>query len=155
MKKNSIILPAFLSVFVMLVFFSCKKEFVADDETFANFTSWSLVATESFPGSAALGAMAHGAADSTAVRTIYFQDNAVAEDGEYPVETLIGKQIVSDAGTSYFGMAKRGKDFNPDQGDWEWFILNADGSVSERGGGDFKACGGCHASATTDFVFSK
>ena len=60
-------------------------------------------------------------------------------------------------------MVKRGNNFNPANNDWEWFILNADGTVSQDSEGNLTrgaalnggGCGNCHGAATTDYVFSK
>ena len=60
--------------------------------------------------------------------------------------------------------AKRGNDFSPSGGDWEWFILNADGSIAVGGDGNKLRganlmggmCISCHTQASNkDYVFSK
>ena len=160
----------FCALFVAFIVQSCNKddnddddddmtevmEFVADDETFANWDSWTLVATESGPAPD-LGE-AHAGNDSTVTRNIYFLDDEEAENGEYPVGTAIFKHTKSETGSieeNFLGMVKRGNDFNTSNNDWEWFKLNADGSIIERGA-NIGMCGNCHASANaTDYVFSK
>ncbi len=137
------------------------EEFIADDAAFVDFTSWALGATEEGPDpSADLGGFAHGADDSTVVRTIYFKDGQDPVDGVYPVGTLIGKHVMNPDGTvaAAFGMAKRGNGFNSAAGDWEWFKLMTDGTLIERGGNvaGFEGCNGCHAGAADkDYVFTQ
>jgi cytochrome c peroxidase len=62
-------------------------------------------------------------------------------------------------------MVKRGNDFNPDGGDWEWFMLNADGSIASepavrnakmRGANLMNGmCVSCHSAGSTDYTFTK
>ena len=60
-------------------------------------------------------------------------------------------------------MAKRGNDFDAANGDWEYFVLNGDGSIAVDGDGNIMrganlmngACLGCHEKASTDYIFSK
>lgn len=155
MKKNQLLGTLFCALFIAFMVQSCNKEFVADDDTFADWDGWALVATENGPAPD-LGE-AHAANDSTVTRKIYFLDDEEAEDSEYPVGTAIFKHTKSEDGAleNFLGMVKRGKDFNPDNNDWEWFKLNADGSIIERGE-NIGMCGTCHASSNaTDYVFSK
>ena len=62
------------------------------------------------------------------------------------------------------GMAKRGNNFDPDNNDWEYFVLNPDGSIATDGEGNKMRganlmggmCMGCHsAAASPDYIFSK
>lgn len=138
-------------------------EFIADSTTFVGFTSWTLVNTTTGP-STELGAMAHGAADSTVSRDIYYKDDQGLVNGTYPVGTLIAKRIYNPSGTveGYFGMAKRGNGFNSTHNDWEWFKLDATGKIlknasgmEERGGLSMTGCNNCHSGATNDYSFSK
>jgi hypothetical protein len=141
-----------------------KAEYIADDNSFKNFTSWTLEATKSGPDPA-LGA-AHGGNDNTVERKIYFKDDQGPSGGNYPVGTLISKHSKNPDGTvdMITAMSKRGNDFNTSGGDWEWFILNADGSIAVDGDGNQLrgadlmggACISCHAQASNkDYVFSK
>ncbi len=141
------------------------SDFNATDAAFANFSDWTLVATEVGDTDPLLQGGAHGGNSATSVREIYFKDDASIGDNGYPVGTLIAKHV-SDSDdpnvNAYFGMVKRGSTYDSANGNWEWFILNADGSVvvnedgdPERGDSSFKACSGCHAAAAADFVFSK
>lgn len=140
------------------------EEFIADDSTFADFENWTLVATETGVGQIISGG-AHNGNLETSVREIYFKENNNLVNGELPVGTVIVKHTSDTDNSSinaYTAMVKRGNNFSPDHNDWEWFILNADGSIGSddsgalRGGGDFKACATCHsAAAATDYSFSK
>ncbi len=165
MKRNQWILGLFICIFSAFVFQSCSDddddaEEIATNATFANFESWTLIATETGP-SDKLGA-AHGG-ETTAVRKIYSKgDEARGNDG-YPVGTVIVKHTdFADATDDvYHGMVKRGNDFDSSRGDWEYFILDASGAILSdadgalRGDSSFKACGGCHNSASgTDFIFT-
>lgn len=83
--------------------------------------------------------------------------NAMAKGkGTYPVGTVILKQKFLDAaGTNtdfYTGMRKRETGYNPELGDWEFFILDRGGSmVTARG--RIESCMDCHAKyPATDFV---
>ena len=76
--------------------------------------------------------------------------------GTYPEGTVILKQKYSDekaTKTEFFtGMLKREQGFNPDAGDWEFFMLDAPGNmVTARG--RIESCVECHQKyAATDFV---
>lgn len=174
MKKMQILGMLLFAVLFSFSIQSCDDddddgpdEFIADNSTFANFESWDLQATETGVSSDLATSdttQAHGGGNPDITRRIYFKDGQDRVDGSYPVGTLIGKSMkLSDgSGVAYFGMAKRGNGFSS-LGDWEWFILNADGSIAsdadgnpERGGADYKACGGCHAGAIAmDYTFTK
>jgi hypothetical protein len=83
--------------------------------------------------------------------------NAMATGrGVYPVGTIILKQKFQDAAGEktefYTGMRKRENGYNPEMGDWEFFMLNSSGNtVTARG--RIESCMDCHAKyPTTDFV---
>lgn len=110
--------------------------------------------------------MAHGGNDENATRTIYVKDNQNrAADGEFPVGTLIVKETEDGSGNTIevTAMVKRGNNFNPDNNDWEWFMLIPDGNIAEdndmvmRGATLMDGmCGACHAQVENkDYVFSK
>jgi hypothetical protein len=131
MKTRILMLAAvFLAGAVVLQ--SCKEEeepaaeYIADENSFSGFESWTLEATESGPDPL-LGA-AHGGNDNTVERKIYFKDGQDPSGGEYPVGTLISKWSKNPDGTvdMITAMAKRGNNFNSSGGDWEWFVLNPD-----------------------------
>lgn len=136
-------------------------EFVADDNTFANFMNWPLVASNEGADPALGGA--HAGNDSTVTRDVYIKDGQDPVNGEYPVGTIIVKHSYDVAGNvnEYTAMVKRGNDFNTDGGDWEWFMLMPDGTIMEDNGNPVRGadlmngmCVGCHSAASTDFVFS-
>jgi hypothetical protein len=99
-------------------------------------------------------------------RKIYFKDGQDPSGGTYPVGTLISKWSKNPDGTvdMITAMAKRGNNFNSSAGDWEWFVLNPDGSIAVDGDGNKMrganlmggACVSCHAQASSsDYVFTK
>ncbi len=168
MNKNKVLLMLFFAILTVSVVSSCNKdddddddmdmveESIADDNTFADWASWTLEATESGPAPD-LGA-AHAGNDSTVTRQIYFKDGQDAVGGEYPVGTTILKHTYNpDETLHYMGMVKRGNDFYPDANNWEWFKLNEDGTIIERGAAlNDGGCIGCHSSGNAlDYVFSK
>jgi hypothetical protein len=153
---------------------SCKKdkdddtppavnEFIADNSTFASFLTWPLEATTNGVDPS-LGP-AHEGNDSTSVRKVYFKDGVNPANGVYPIGSVIVKHTTNAAGSlnMYTGMVKRGNGFNPTRGDWEFFILMADGKIAQDNGVDLRGaglmggmCGDCHSGAATkDFIFSK
>lgn len=152
---------------------SCDKEttpttpaatdYVADDNSFTNFMSWKLEKTNYGP-SPSLG-MAHAGNDSTVTRKVYFKDGQSTVNGKYPIGTIIVKHSDNPNGTlkEYTAMVKRGSDFNPTGGNWEWFMLMPDGKIGSDNGMPMRGanlmggmCGSCHnAAASKDFVFSK
>ena len=168
-------LLALLLISGTLVFTACNKdddeepgdqpqEFVADNDTFKDFRNWVKEAENQGPDPA-LGP-AHAGNDSTVTRSIYFKDGQDRVNGSYPLGTLIVKEGLNSAGTfqEITAMVKRGNNFNPSGGDWEWFVLNADGTIAQDGDGNAMRganlmggmCLGCHTEATNkDFVFSK
>ncbi|MGE0635260.1 MAG: hypothetical protein AB7G44_06660 [Bacteroidia bacterium] len=170
MKKTTFTILTAMLIMGISVFQSCKKdedndEFIADNSTFANFMSWSLDATAQGPDPA-LGGMAHGGNDSTVTRNVYFKNGQDPINGTYPIGTVIVKHSNNPAGSvnEFTAMVKRGNDFNPNVGDWEFFMLMPDGSIaSDTTGMEMRGaslmngmCGGCHSGASSsDFVFSK
>lgn len=174
MKKVNILLFAAFILVSTFTFQSCKddeedpetpvNEFVADDDTFENFMSWQLAATNQGPDPA-LG-MAHGGNDNTVTREIYFKDGQNPSNGKYPVGTVIVKHSKNpDQSVNEFtAMVKRGNNFAPSGGDWEWFMLMPDGSIATDAdgnpmrGADLMGgmCVSCHTQASDkDYVFSK
>lgn len=176
MKKKLFTLCGIVMISATVVLSSCKNEttptptqanpeFIADNSTFSGFEKWSLIATKNGVDPANLG-MAHAGNDSTSVRKIYFQDaNAARVDGEFPVGTVLSKLSTWESGNKQMitAMAKRGNSFDPDGKNWEYFILNADGSIlvdgseTKRGANlNNGGCKGCHGKVSNnDYVFSK
>ncbi len=158
----------FIALAVMVSLQSCNDEeepnpeFIADDSSFSNFMNWPLGA-ENQGSDPALGP-AHAGNDETVTRRIYVKDGQEASNGEYPVGTIIVKHSTNPEVTvnEFTAMVKRGNDFNPDGGDWEWFMLNPEGKIatdassgSKMRGADLMngMCLSCHSAATTDYVF--
>ena len=170
--KTSKFLPLFAMFFTALVVFqSCSDddeekalpaaEFVADNTSFTNFRSWAEVAIHEGPDPA-LG-MAHHGEDEVVTRTIYVKDNQKrGADGKFPVGTLIVKETKKDGETiEVTAMVKRGNGFNPDNSDWEWFMLAPDGKIAVMDGVEARGaklmngmCGQCHSQVSNkDYSF--
>lgn len=173
MRKTSVIALVAFAFTGIAIFQSCKKdkedpapqEFIADNSSFNGFMSWSLDKTYNGPDPL-LGAMAHANNDSTVVRDVHFKNGQNPVNTKYPIGTLIVKYSHNPAGTihEYTAMAKRGNNFNPNVGDWEFFMLTSSGSIATdstgmpmRGANLMGGmCGGCHSGASSkDFIFSK
>ncbi|GAB5464783.1 MAG: hypothetical protein Kapaf2KO_02190 [Candidatus Kapaibacteriales bacterium] len=173
MMKNQLIKVAFLAIlFSGLALQSCDDDdsgteptdeaFVPDNTTFADWQNWDVVGTYDMPGPE-LGEMAHGGQNTDFVRTVYAPSTNSMSDGEYSEGSLFFKKVTNTADNTsgYFAMAKRDSEFDVNQ--WEYFILNEDGSIKaaedgspERGGSSYRVCQGCHAgSSATDFVFTE
>ncbi|WMX16815.1 hypothetical protein [Aureispira sp. CCB-E] len=169
MKITKLFFAATALLFIAYTTQSCQEkttepsEFIADDATFSGFASWQLAATKSGPDPT-LGA-AHEGNDSTVTRKIYYKDAQDPVNGTYPVGTAIAKHVYNTSGSveAYVGMVKRGNSFNSSHNDWEWFILNADGTIATDASGAKQrganlmngACNLCHEKATTDYSFIK
>lgn len=142
------------------------QEFIADSSSFSSFISWSIDKTFYGPDPL-LGAMAHTNNDSTVVRNVHFKNGQNPVNGKYPIGTLIVKHSHNPTGTvnEVTAMAKRGNNFNPNYGDWEFFMLTPSGTIAidatsgmpMRGASLMSGmCGSCHTMASAkDFIFSK
>lgn len=132
-------------------------EFVASESDFANYDSWTELATNTGVDPA-LGGFAHGDAMST--RVIWAnKENISMENGEWPIGTILAKKMTNTETGDLMGvmaMAKRGADFNPDHNGWEWFKLNEDGTIIERAADmNENGCNGCHGGASgNDYSFT-
>jgi hypothetical protein len=169
--KNSVLFKVLLVLAIVVSLQSCKdddedvkQEFVADDSSFSNFMSWKLEATNQGPDPA-LGT-AHAGNDATVTRMIYYKNGQNAVNGEFPVGTIIVKHSKNPTGTvnEFTAMVKRGNDFSPNGGDWEWFMLNPDGTIASDPSSGMKMrgadlmggmCLSCHSAGSTDFSFTK
>ncbi len=169
--KSSVLFKVLFALAVVVSLHSCKdddeemkQEFIADDSSFSNFMSWKLEATNQGPDPA-LGT-AHAGNDATVTRMIYYKNGQNPVNGEFPVGTIIVKHSKNTDLTvnEFTSMVKRGNGFNPDGGDWEWFMLNANGSIATEAATGMKMrgsnlmdgmCMGCHQAASTDFAFTK
>ena len=171
MYKKLLIL-AFVSIVSISGLNSCSddntttpeaNEFIANDNTFMNFMNWTLVKTNQ-GADPALGT-AHAGNDETVTREIYIKNNQSRKDGKFPLGTIVVKHSKNTAGTvnEFTAMVKRGNDFNANGGNWEWFMLNPDGTIAEQEGMPTRGanlmngmCVGCHSAASADdFVFTK
>lgn len=173
--KNLTLVKLSAFIFVMAIAFqACNNEddsgddtapeFVATNSDFADFRNWTEVATNQGPSPSL--SMAHGGNDENATRTIYIKDNQDrGADGEFPVGTTIVKDTRDGDGNTIevTAMVKRGNNFNPDNNDWEWFMLTPDGNIAQDNNMELRGpklmdgmCGACHTQAQSkDFVFSK
>lgn len=172
MRKTSLIALVAFTLTAIFTIQSCKKEtkpeikeYIADNSSFASYISWSLDKTFNGPDPL-LGAMAHANNDSSVIRDVHFKDGQSPVSSKYPVGTLIVKHSHNPGGTvnEFTAMAKRGNNFNPNVGDWEFFMLTPTGAIATdttgmpmRGANLMGGmCGSCHAMALAkDFVFSK
>lgn len=181
MKKTTITALSLASIVIASLTFSCKKEkttatpeptptpvsnpeYIADSTTFLSFSTWTIQATSHGP-SPSLG-MAHAGNDSTVIRQVHFKNGQYPSNGKYPVGTVIVKHSTNPAGSvnELTAMVKRGNNFNPNTGDWEFFMLMPDGKIAKDGSGNPMRgaalmggmCGSCHAQvAYKDYIFSK
>ena len=159
-----------------IVFQSCKKKeddepadtsFVANDNTFADYKSWTQVATI-IGKDLNVGDSVHGGISSDVTRLVYLKDDRDTLKGKvYPKGTLaviFTKKSSDNTVIEVTGMAKRGNGFNQGQGDWEWFFLTSNGKIKRddntneqlRGANLMNGeCGSCHIKANVDFIYSK
>jgi hypothetical protein len=168
--KAKMLMAGWLMAAILISVQSCKDdeeesapEFVASSSDFSDFRSWTQVATHEGP-SPSLGEAHHGN-DETVTRTIYVKNNQErGSDGKFPVGTLVVKETKKDGATiEMTAMVKRGNNFNPENNDWEWFMLNEDGTIMTASGSEMRGaklmggmCGACHSQVkSSDFVFSK
>jgi len=161
---------AFIGVTTLIS--SCKsdsttptpQEFIADNTTFSSFAGWAVGGT--FHGAnPSLGGMAHGGNDTSVTRVVHFKDDQNRVNGKFPTGTLVVKQSTSPAGMNEItAMVKRGNNFNPNAGDWEFFMLTPTGTIAtDANGGVMRGanlmdgmCAGCHKGASAkDYIFSK
>jgi len=168
--KRSVFFTVLTFLAIIVTLQSCKDdenenpEFIADDSSFSNFMNWTLESENQGPDPS-LG-IAHAGNDETVTRSVYFKDGQDPISGEYPVGTIILKHSTNPDQTvnEFTAMVKRGNDFNPDGGDWEWFMLNPDGSIATDPSSNMKMrganlmdgmCLSCHSAGSTDYTFTK
>ncbi len=143
--------------------FDHPSEMILEDggewEYFEDGTTWEL--KDSQVGPDPLLGEAHGINDDL-IRDVYlWQPGAMYADGQFPIGTTILKEVyqmdgddkvyVNDGAGAWTAMVKRGGDFNPGHGSWEWFMINPLTEEVMRGGdlmGDM--CNTCHAEAGGD-----
>jgi hypothetical protein len=136
--------------------------FLAFQSDFDGYPSW-----QSF----AMPHLADGLPESDSKLTAYLNERPPSGADEFPVGTIIVKEIVKGPpeGRQSFAMAKRGGGYNPDGAkDWEWFELSrlggdqarivwrgAGAPVGEQYASSPNACNDCHKSAAAnDYVYS-
>lgn len=141
--------------------FTHPFEFVAESADFEDYAAWHLIGTEQGPDP--LLGSAHEGNDDEAVRRIYKKQLA-ANPGEfgagYPTGTLLVKEV-RDGDDNIIGrtaMAKRGRDFDPDHDNWEYFMWDV-ASDDPPMRGAISMCISCHAGANVagngrDWVFA-
>jgi Fe-S cluster biogenesis protein NfuA len=113
---------------------------------------------------------AHEGGNDAFTRLVYASTTADPVSGEYPEGTVFVKETFRynpATGAKEFAamggllaMVKRGGDFNPDHGGWEWFMLESDASAIAARGADLMdgACNACHSVSDTyggsDYAFA-
>ena len=135
---------------------TASEGFVAELKDFADYKSWEVIDyTVSFHP--ILGA-AHMGNQPEYSRRVYASPASTMREGEYPVQAIFLKETFTwEDGRQKFtepagilAMVKRGGDFNPNGGGWEWFDLAPDLSkIAGRGGEEMMGgmCNSCHAQA--------
>ena len=149
--------------------FAHPSEFVAQDNDFSSFKDWSLIDTRN-EANPLLGDTAHG---PDAVRRVYkrqlFANPDTLAQG-YPIGTMLVKETTKDdTVVEITAMVKRGGDFNSDNGNWEWFMLDPETNTIARDGNGASMrganlmngmCNACHTAANRtsgngiDYVFA-
>ena len=137
------------------------SEYIAeDDESFIGYSEWFQI-DESNAAVEELNGSAHGADISGTTRRVYKKQqwaNPVMTG--YPIGTVIVQEVLDgDNIIEVTGMVKRGSDFNPDNGFWEWFVIDAESEtvLSDAQGNPLRgaqlsnnSCNQCHSDATPD-----
>lgn len=139
--------------------FAHPQEHVTESADFDDYATWHLIGTEQGPDDFIGGA--HEGNDEDAVRRIYKKQLAAnPAGGGYPTGTMLVKDVRDGDGglIGRTGMVKRGGDFDPDNGNWEYYMWDpASGDVMAQGA--VAMCIGCHSVASSpaaggaDFVF--
>lgn len=144
---------------------SSEEQFVAELSDLMNYREWLSIDYSIGPTHPALAGR-HGGDGEQLSRRVFANDIALSmADGttEFPVGSAFVSEIshfedegrdvetIADEG-GLLAMVKRGGDFNPDGGGWEWFVLANDRSRIVRRGADFldRLCSDCHQMASED-----
>lgn len=158
--------------------FAHSSEVEADNTTFAGYRDWNVIDTIDGAGAFAdVIGEAHGAQADGIRRVVYKKQLNANPDTlaqGYPIGTALVKEVINadDEVIEVVAMLKRGGDFSPETGNWEWFVLQAGSGefVLDDSGSALRgallmngACVGCHSAANpagnsnadagTDFVF--
>ncbi len=169
---NKFFLFTIMTVLATTVLFqSCTKdddtgpeEFIATNDTFKDFSAWTL-GGELQGADPALGG-AHGGNDSTVTRSVYFKSDVVPVGGLYPLGAVVVKYSHNTGGdlNEYTAMVKRGGDFDPTNNDWEYFMLAGDGQIAvDENGNEMRGanlmngmCLSCHVKGkSSDYIFTQ
>ncbi|MBI5060579.1 cytochrome P460 family protein [candidate division KSB1 bacterium] len=133
------------------------------------YVQWSRADYTTFPTNSASLGEAHEGNTPERVREVWASQNLSISDSTYPRETIIVKETHgwTDSGDKIWpamggvlAMVKRGGEFNPSGGGWEYFILSNDASqIMERGTNVMNGmCMACHNAASfaggKDYVFA-
>lgn len=132
-----------------------KTEFAIDTHVFENYQDWELIDYNTTPET--LDGWAH--IDNPDLRRTFQKQRLAYPDQHgnmhYPTGTTLIKEITKDGKVAQVvGMVKRGGDFNPEGGNWEYFMLDphdvAKVVVNEAGDslrGALPGCNACHSAA--------
>ncbi|MEZ4722468.1 MAG: hypothetical protein R2813_11405 [Flavobacteriales bacterium] len=131
-------------------------------QTFVHWDQWVQIAS-SF-GTDTFAAIAHDGFDTLSIRKVYVRNDQLPVDSIYPEGTMIVlyNYSLGDTMKAYSAMVKQAEGFNPTSNDWEWFMLNKDGSIAKDNTGELlrggnlldNYCTECHSKAAIDFVYS-
>lgn len=161
MQKTFLLLSVCLFLFITV--FSCSTdddsspdtntpsdEFVATQADFNDFKNWAVV--NQFDTVGDPGGIVH----STGKRTIKSNtaNPAIGSDGEFPKGTIILKEV--ESGGKIVAQVKRGGNFDPDHNNWEWFNLDNNGVITQRGSStNMSICTDCHRKPDNiDYTFT-
>lgn len=145
--------------------FAKPTEIIVEAELFLDYASWDLIAYNTSPSNLAAGAHVNDASLRRVFQKQLFANPVDGGDLGYPTGTTLVKDISKDdAIQQIVAMVKRGGQPNPNNGNWEFFVLDpanpaqimVDATGSELRGA-LANCVSCHASAVDDkgidFVF--
>jgi hypothetical protein len=154
-----------LCIGIAVLFLSCASG--PDDpnatkpDAYNGYQTWKKVNTSTISGdeTGVLGSAHEG---SAGFREVYVNATGEAVSGgaslPYPVGSVIVKESFKNAGgskgdlSSVTIMAKREAGYDPDNGDWEYLMLNPRMKVQAQG--RLSGCISCHLAADSDFVFT-
>jgi mono/diheme cytochrome c family protein len=135
-------------------------EYEAMEADFADYQTWPVIGETSEPHEA-LGPAHKGTAGLRRVYKKQLLANPDTETQGYPTGTIIVKEVEQDTAiTEITAMVKRGGNFNPEHGAWEWFMLEPSTLAIAGRGADLMdgMCNSCHEAAQEpqygkDYVF--
>ena len=144
--------------------FPKPTEFVADSSLFSNYTSWDLIEFDENPSNLFGGAHIDNAKNRRVFQKQVYANPTEAGAWGYPIGTAIVKDISNDDGIAQIvAMVKRGGNFDPANGNWEYFMLDPTdpSQVAMMDGNEVRGavpmCIGCHEKAKDsdgmDYIF--